>query len=186
MSQAFFTFYGDDINILFEKHNHPLVLFDRSSFGKVEAFHVYLKVANAELCKTADNSTSILTVHNSEVLFVNTIFKNIRLPSLDINSSAVLTSISSYIFITNCSFYNNSARLGNIAARESQLAVNQTRFSWTHAYLGGGLSLSNNTDARVEECYFMNNEATYSGAIYAEFNTSVVVSKSQFISNKAI
>ena len=186
LSEMSLTFHGDNNIETSMEFNHPKVLFDTTSIGRVRAIHVFLRMTYLYTPISNGISSLHIEVSYSEALLENCTFENIKVKHMGNHTTALLTSWNSYISIMNCTFRNNSARDGIIFAEESYIVVNQTMFALNRAYCGSGFCLRQNTHLMINENTFLKNQAILGGAVYAENLTSLVINKSQFHSNKAV
>ncbi|MCQ2976883.1 MAG: lectin like domain-containing protein [archaeon] len=125
----------------------------------------------------------------------NVIFRDSVAPNLigDDSYGGVICSIYSVeLFLTNCSFINNSAKYGGVIScwnsPMSLIVVNSKFINNSGVY--GGAIYSKGGDGMVInmtilDSEFMNNSAKYGGAIYLDTNVTGIIKGSKFLNNSA-
>ena len=111
------------------------------------------------------------------------------------NDSAAINILSVWnIYITNCSFQNNTNNRsgsgeygfgGAIYVHGSNLTLAENTFQHNFARKGGALEVFTNNTVILSRNIFLNNSASHGGSLYAHGNNTLTLSGNRFQGNSA-
>ena len=143
------------------------------------ALHLSHSIGTVDACLFLNNSNdaghSVVHIEDSDLSINNNIFKENNVTALYINSGTP-------VFISNCTFRNNSGNEGGVVRVENSyyVYIGYSSFSFNRAVLGGAIYCANSDVFIERQIYLLSNSAKNGG--YAYFSNCDIYFNDDYLS----